>query len=280
MPPQPLSAYINASFVELRPVLEQTRPAASDRPMAEAVGGLILHRTLKLLRDSSRDDILTEGIALDGFLTSPAGDQFRTTHPDLYFAWQGVSALLGEAARRSDRAAIESILRSHDGHGRAVLELLAERAEPVRRADVRERLQLSESHMSHVLRDLEEADLIERRPSGREVALALGPVGREVVARHVLPEWVRHLVDVLQRARHAQADLPQAEALADELSRKGAPSRLVSRQLAEAIAAARGWTITAENNAKELTRAATDPVQQADLKQSKVRRFSPRAAAA
>ncbi len=277
MSPQPLSAHINASFVELRPVLEQTRPAASDRPMAEAVGGLILHRTLKLLRDSSRDDILTEGIALDGFLTSPAGDQFRTTHPDLYFAWQGVSALLGEAARRSDRAAIESILRSHDGHGRAVLELLAERAEPVRRAEVRERLQLSESHMSHVLRDLEEADLIERRPSGREVALALGPVGREVVARHVLPEWVRHMVEVLQRA--AQAETPDAGALADELARKGAPSRLVSRQLAEAIAAARGWTITAENNAKELTLHATDPVQQADLKQPKVLRFVPRAAA-
>lgn len=259
MPPQPLSAYINASFVELRPVLEQTTPGARDRPMAEAVGGLILHRALKLLRDSSRDDILAEGIALDGFLASPAGDQFKTAHADLYFAWQGLSALLGEAARRSDRAAIESILRSHEGHGRAVLELLAERAEPVRRAEVRERLQLSESHMSHVLRDLEEADLIRRRAAGREVALALGPVGREVVARHVLPEWVRHLVDVLQRTRAAQADPPDADTLADELARKGAPSRLVARQIADAISAGRTWTAAAATNARKLIAATSNP---------------------
>jgi WD40 repeat protein len=102
-----LSAYINASFVELRSVLEKT--AAGERSVAEAVDGLIQHRTLELLREPPRDDLRAEGIALDGFLASPAGDQFKAAHPDLYFAWQGLSALLGKAGRRSDSAAFESI---------------------------------------------------------------------------------------------------------------------------------------------------------------------------
>jgi DNA-binding transcriptional ArsR family regulator len=279
-PIPPLSAYVNASFEELVPVLERIAAAVGDRGRVDAAGGLVLHRALRLLRDGSRAEILKEGLALDGFLGSAAGEAVKAAQPDLYWGWAGLSALLGEAARRSDRAAVESILRSHDGRGRAVLELLAERGAPVRRGELRERLGLSESHLSHVLRDLEEADLIERMQAGREVVIELGPVGRDVAQRALLPEWVSHLAGVLQRARMGAAgERPTVEALADELSKRGAPSRLVAQRLAEAVSGGGGWTPAAAANARRLIEAQTDP-QVRPSSAPKITLFSPHRPAA
>lgn len=269
VPIPPLSAYVNASFDELTPVLEQIAAGASDRARVDAAGGLVLHRALCLLRVESRETVLNEGMALDGFLYSAAGSAVKTAQPDLYWGWIGISGLLGEAARRSDRAAVDSILASHAGRGRAVLEILAERGAPVPRGEIRERLKLSESHLSHLLRDLAEADLIERAKAGREVAVTLGPVGREVVKCSVLPEWVRYLADVLTCVR-ATGEPP--EGLADALAERGA-APLVARQLAAAVAG-NHWTPAALANARRLIEAQTDPQTQ-HTSGAKVLQFSP-----
>lgn len=275
VPIPPLSAYANASFDELVPVLDQIAAGASDRARVDAAGGLVLHRALRLLRVESRETLLKEGMALDGFLYSAAGSAIKTAQPDVYWGWIGISGLLGEAARRSDRAAVDSILASHAGRGRDMLELLAEHGAPVPRSEIRDRLKLSESHLSHLLRDLAEADLIERAKAGREVAVALGPVGREVVKRSVLPEWVRYLCDQLQRVRTGTAAAPAAEFLATALSQRGAPSRLVAQQLAEAVAGggASDWTHTARENARRRLMENADP-QLSDLRVPKKSLFS------
>lgn len=269
-----LSAYINAPIGELRSVLEQAATKATDRVLVDAVGGLVLHRTLRLLREESRQQILAEGIALDEFLYSAPGEALKAAQPDLYWGWVGLSALLGEAARRSDRGAVESILGSQSSHGRALLELLAERGGAVRRGDVRVRLGLSESHLSHVLRDLAEADLIERTQVGREVALKLGPVGRDMVQRSLLPEWVRHLADLLSDQARGEP-LPARDDVETALMERGAPSRLVVERLAEALTD-RGWTQAAHDNAHNLQANADLQVQVSVS--SKVLLFTPRVA--
>jgi DNA-binding MarR family transcriptional regulator len=129
---------------------------------------------------------------------------------------------------------VDSILRSQGGHGRAVLEMLAEHGGPISRRAVRERLEITESHLSHVLRDLAEADLIVRSRLGREVALDLGPVGREVVERSVAPAWVSYLCDRIKHISSLELRI-EPETLTAELLRRGAPSRTVARQLAEAV---------------------------------------------
>lgn len=57
-----LSVYINASFDELTPVLEQIAAGASDRVRIDVAGGLEVHRALRLLRVESRETLLNEGM--------------------------------------------------------------------------------------------------------------------------------------------------------------------------------------------------------------------------
>jgi FixJ family two-component response regulator len=95
-----------------------------------------------------------------------------------------------------------------------VLEILAERGSAVPRSEIRKRLDLSESNLSHLLRDLHEADLITRhRETGREIVLDLGPVGRDIVQRSVAPKWVQAVIELTQKVcagdddAHARASL-------------------------------------------------------------------------
>ena len=132
----------------------------------------------------------------------------------------------------------------------------------MRRSEVRATLQLSESHLSHVLHDLVEADLVERVPQGREVALELGPVGREVVQQAVLPAWVQRVADVLDNARTEGAAPPPSETLSAQLVADGAPSRLVAHRLAEAVAGPGTSGVLgsrAEANARRLIEQIRDP---------------------
>ena len=108
---------------------------------------------------------------------------------ELFGGLSAIARLLSAAAERADPAAVESILRNHKDRGQRVLGVIASRREPIPRALLRRQLGMSESHLSHVLRELEEADLVVRYPSGRQVMVDLAATGREVVERPVLPKW-------------------------------------------------------------------------------------------
>ncbi len=179
-----LAALSEPRIEELRPYFE----ALSAQPEAERLAGmlssLLLDRVLQVLRRGSRLEIAEDGMHLADFLSSEAGKRLLAATAKLHGRWRGLADLLAEAARRSDRGAVDSILRSHRGRGEKVLTLLAERDEPVRRMEIRQELgRISESLLSHLLRDLDDADLIIRyRPEGsKEVWVELGPVGRELV---------------------------------------------------------------------------------------------------
>ena len=188
--PQDLTGLGDADFeTEIRPLLEILAADPQPRP-ARRVRAVLLDRTLTRLRAASRSEIADEAYALHRFLDSEAGETLARTGPELFGGLSAIARLLSAAADRADPAAVESILRNHKGRGQQVLEVLAGRGEPIPRAVLRRRLGMSESHLSHVLRELEEADLVVRYPSGKEVMVDLAATGREVVERSVLPSWV------------------------------------------------------------------------------------------
>ncbi|HEX3131886.1 MAG TPA: winged helix DNA-binding protein [Thermoanaerobaculia bacterium] len=206
----------------------------ADPTTLKVATALLFDRALLLLREGSRQEILDEALAVSRGISYEAGSALRKTNPETFGAWSALDKLLGEAARRSDRAAVPSLLRGT--HGPAVLELLAGEGRALPRAVIRKRLDLGEAHLSHLLRDLEEANLIVRyRPEkSKEVFVELGPAGREVVSQSVLPPWLERLEETLQ-ALAAGARI-QSETLAQELEANGAPSRLAAQRLAKAIA--------------------------------------------
>lgn len=208
-----------------------------------ALTGLLQSRTLRLLRQGSREEIDEEALHLSRFLDSENGKALRRKRPELYGNWCALDDLLAEAGRRRDAAAVDSILQSYGGKARKLLEFLAERGAgrevegeqqvAVPRSEVKKHLELSESHLSHLLRDLEEADLVFRYrvPKGRDVTVELGPLGRRVVDTKVFPGWVTYLIDLVAQP----VKVPDPDSISRELLARGAPSEAVARELAEAL---------------------------------------------
>ena len=225
--------------------------AAGDR--LSAFGSLVLHRTLWLLRRGSRDGIVEDRHALAMFLTGPEGESVRQQHSDLHSRWTSLNDLLAEAGRRSDEPAVESILLSDKGRGRTVLDMLAASSDPLARSAIRDRLGVSESNLSHLLRDLEEAELIERTAVGREVRVGLGPVGRELVGRALVPRWLDYAIDVMHRRDSPTGSVEQYEA---ELLQRGAPSSAAAHHLAVALAGVAWLSVEARKNASSLIEEA------------------------
>lgn len=227
-----LSGAVELPSAELGMLLEHASLTA-DSAVWETVTALLGDRTLKLLRRGSRREILDEALALELFLAGSSGRELTAREPLRTARWEALAELLGEAARKSDRAAVESLLLSYKGKGQALLEELARAGGPLPRARLRASLGIEESYISHLLRDLEEADLIVRyRPEGaKEVLVDLGPVGREVVDQSVLPLWIRRVVEVLEERQTFEPEF-----LARELLQLGAPSRLVADRMTAALA--------------------------------------------
>lgn len=230
-PPIPLdlSGHRDLPPAEIAPLLEKV----GDNPEERAVStltALLMNRALRLLRQGSRQEILDEALMLNRFLALPAGARLKESRPDAFGGWTALGELLSAAGRSSSSAAIPSILLGT--RGRDVLELLASENRPYQRSEIKRRLDFrSESHLSHLLRDLEEADLIVRyRPEGgKEVLVELGSVGREVVETSILPAWVEELIRLLGQTP------VEKEAVARQLRKAGAPSALLVERLSAAL---------------------------------------------
>lgn len=234
-----LSGLTGALPEEVYPLLER---AAGEQEAAvlDSLTALLLDRALRLLRQGSRQEIFEESKALNRVLAGPESATLEEKMPGIHGGWMALGELLSEASRRSDRAAVDSILLSTKGHGQSLLEELAREGRPLPRAEIRKRLRLGESHLSHLLRDLAEADLVVRyRPEGsKEVLVELGPVGREVVKTSILPDWLQHLIELLGKI--VSGEPVGRETAARELEASGALSRIASERLAEALAAISG----------------------------------------
>jgi DNA-binding MarR family transcriptional regulator len=236
-PPIPLdlSGQRELPPAEIAPLLERVAAEPEERALS-ALTALLMNRVLRLLRQGSSEALQEEALMLNRALAISAGVRLQKDRPEAFGVWKALGELLSGAARSTSRAAVPSILRSASGRGQEILELLAGESGPVPRTEIKRRLKLAESQLSHLLRDLEEADLVIRhRPEkSKEILVELGPVGREVVSQSVLPSWLEGLTHTISEiANGASFD---SEAFARDLQEAGAPSRLVADRLAEAVA--------------------------------------------
>jgi DNA-binding MarR family transcriptional regulator len=128
-----------------------------------------------------------------------------------------------------------SLTKSSTPLGRSVVELIAAAGQPVTRSEIRKRLGMTESHLSHLLRDLESAGMIVRaRPGkGREILVDLGPQGRATVEAAVLPRWVDRLAGLIAGGTSSRRSVKE---LAETLIEEGAPSLAAAERLAGALA--------------------------------------------
>ena len=238
--PADLTGLQKAPFKEIRPLLNALATEPDDRS-ATRLRGVLLDRVLYFLRRASRDEIEDEALALHTFLDTSPGSGLAKALPEAFGGFRAIGRLLTLASRRSDRAAVDSILRSHKGRPRPLLEILAEYGGPMARQELKERLdqqiETSESHLSHLLRELEEAELVERfRPeSGRQVMVELGRIGREVVNTELLPAWVDWLADCLEELRITN-DLSAPKSELEATLQKHQLSTPAARKLADALA--------------------------------------------
>lgn len=179
--PSDLTGHLDVPPAEVAPLLELASQEMAEQPF-RALTLLLLNRTLNLLREGSRQELLAEAMMVNRFLEIEAGRRLRERRPEVFGKWSALGAMLSGASRASNRAAVPSILKG--GRGQEVLDLLAARGGAAPRAEIRRQLDLGEAHLSHLLADLEEARLILRyRPQGsKEVLVELGPVGRERMA--------------------------------------------------------------------------------------------------
>lgn len=223
-----------APSTEMGELVERAAKEADERILT-LVTALLVDRALNLAREGSRRELLEEALAVAGGISGECGEALWHRDRKTFGAWTAVNHLLAEAGRRSDPAAVKSILLS--GRGRDILELLArEKHRPVPRAEIRQRLILGEAQLSHLLRDLEEADLILRyRESGsREVLVELGRVGRQYVSESILPDWIARLARAADDS--ARGVVLNAADLTRDLVKAGAPSEAAAEQLAAIVA--------------------------------------------
>ncbi len=201
----------------------------------DALDGLLVGRSLRLFKEGSRAEALDEALHLARLLDSEVGNRVEEIDPIAFGAWHGYRQLLTESARRSDPLFVDTLLRSTSGHGERILEILAEFEEPIPRATLRKQLGLSESNLSHLLRNLEEGELVLRTRKGREVFVELGRIGRQVVERQLRPAWVDSIVALLEQLAAGESLAVSPRTLQEELTQQGAPSTQVAQRLAAAV---------------------------------------------
>lgn len=172
----------------------QTRSDALDRMTT-----VLLQRFILLLRTGSRDDIASEATHFFTLLRSPFGESLKDNHLPLYTGWEVIARGLSIASRRTDRSAVNAVLRTYAKYAKPLLEYLAaaSKSHPVRRTDLRKELDVSQSQMSHILRDFENTRLVLRHRSAKskEVTISLGVEGRDYVDQHLVPPWIEILED-------------------------------------------------------------------------------------
>jgi DNA-binding MarR family transcriptional regulator len=180
--PMDLSGFRDVPAGEVAPLLERAAEAF-EKEAIPVLTALLRNRILRLLRQGSRQEILDEAMMLNRFLAMETGARLHKREAEAYGRWSALGELLSTASRSTSRAAIPSILLGTQGHGMAILQLLAAEGGRLPRAEIRRRRGLPEAHLSHLLRDLEEADLIVRyRPErSKEVFVELGPAAQDVV---------------------------------------------------------------------------------------------------
>jgi DNA-binding transcriptional ArsR family regulator len=193
-PPDPFEL-ADASIEELAAALETAVSLPVDEdiaPLTEQIAGLILSEAIHLIRMGSRAETAAASDTLSQLVVSDCGEDLERGDSEAYRLISTGSVALSAATPASSKGGARMMLRSWSGRARKAIELLMKAPDQrLYRSDLRAGLQIEdESHLSHLLGDLEAARLIIRVREGREVLVRLGPAverdeAREAIGRKI-----------------------------------------------------------------------------------------------
>jgi len=144
------------------------------------VADLAVDESIRLVRRGSRSEIVAAASALSHVLGGPRGRSIQAVAPGSHDTVAGLLPVLDAASSAAGRDGDALVLRSWNGKAREAVKLIAQTPERrLARAELRRRLDVSESYLSHLLADLEAASLVERigAPGQRGVDIHLAGRG-------------------------------------------------------------------------------------------------------
>lgn len=170
---------------------------------AVQVAGLVVGETVRLIRLGDRSEVTGAARELSKLVARYTPDA-ATRHPESYRLAAGASVVLGAAGSPSSAGAEFAVLRSWNGRAKRAVELLNRaHGQALARSELRAELgDLTESHLSHLLADLESAGLALRIKEGRTVTVHLGPIAKR---EHVQERLTKDPLPV--RFRSTERDL-------------------------------------------------------------------------
>jgi DNA-binding transcriptional ArsR family regulator len=159
-------------------------------PRAEQIADLILSAVIRLIRLGTPGQLADAGVEVSRRLVGSAAEELERCHPRAYRVLAAASLVLGAAAAPSSGGGEVAVLRAWNG---LALEAFAAVSRAPGQAMARSELRcelghIDESHLSHILADLEDAGLVARIRDGRNVTVHLGPLGHEKHVRELLPK--------------------------------------------------------------------------------------------
>jgi len=208
----------------------------SDEAVDAAIA-MLRNRALRLLRTGSSSDLCNEAEVLNRYLYSRLGRQLQSRSAEVHARLRTIADMLSEASRRVDSVFLSAVLSSHKKYAEKILEILSPAGtDGVPRQKLLGELEIEQSHLSHVLADLEDADVIVRyrHPGKKEVRVAIGPAGRELIATTLMPAWFLRAADYLQAAIAGSA-IPSASKVVSEMQKAEVPSRIVTDRVIQLL---------------------------------------------
>jgi hypothetical protein len=149
-------------------------------PLSVQIAGLIIAETVRLIRLGNRSELAEGALELAQLVARAEAETIVNSHPESHRLASGAAVVLGAASAPSSGGGEMVVLRSWNGKAREVVELLSRAHDKaLARTELRSALgDPTESHLSHLLADLEASGLAVRIREGKTVTVHLGPTGR------------------------------------------------------------------------------------------------------
>lgn len=236
-----LSRFHYLKSEDLDPILESAMAETTEEARDVWVA-LFRNRALNLIRDGSSIALRREATVLNRNLYSPAGRQMQRDAAVYHARLATIADMLTTAGERTDTAFVQAVLASHKKYANRILEMLARATDGIPRTEIRDELRtlypkLSESHLTHILADLDKAGVITRirRPNMKEVRVTLDAAGRDIVEKQLRPEWFVRLTQLVRHVARG-GDAPSGSHVTELMREANAPSELVVTLVLELLA--------------------------------------------
>lgn len=165
------------------------------------VATLLVSEAVRLIRLGNQKELADGAVLLTRVAASGCSGRVNDEH--IRSRVEAAAIVVSAASSPNSRGGELQVLRSWNGMALKATALVSRSNEcSIPRSDLRATLGLEESHLSHLLGDLEAAGLVVRTAHGRCVTLHLGPTGREPHVQQVLAQEIARQERVDREASH------------------------------------------------------------------------------